>query len=353
MYKSKQAMIAVIATGLLLTGCGGGNAADPKPNNAAEQPVNQEEQSTNNPAEQEPDNTEVKESGGGQTGNNAADQFIKDVMSGQYDAVYERLGPEMKEAVGSPEDMETMLKDFTADVEKLDFTSELLFGGGGRYVWIDPGNTKGLTAVFDETGQAIGVQLLPLTTYAETDNRTTKQSYALPFKGEWLVFWGGKNELVNYHYAYESQRYALDLVKSENGSTFKGDPADNNSYYAFGEEVVAPADGTIIDVRSDVPDNVPGEMNDKQPEGNYIVIDHGDGEFSFTAHFKQNSIVVEAGQQVKRGELLGLCGNSGNSSEPHIHFQIADRPDGEDGTVIPVKFDGDPNVLQGQLIKGQ
>ncbi|TGU70988.1 M23 family metallopeptidase, partial [Mesorhizobium sp. M00.F.Ca.ET.186.01.1.1] len=123
--------------------------------------------------------------------------------------------------------------------------------------------------------------------------------------------------LSNYHYAIPSQRYAYDIIKIKDGYSYSGDATKNESYYAFGQEILAPQDGTVVHVVSDIPDNVPvGTMNDKQPAGNVVVIDHGNGEFSYLAHLKQGSAKVKVGDRVKKGDLLGLCGNSGNSSEP-------------------------------------
>ena len=76
-----------------------------------------------------------------------------------------------------------------------------------------------------------------------------------------------------------------------------------------------------------VKDNVPGELNPIYIPGNTVILKTQNDEFLFFAHFKQNSIVVYQGQKVKKGELLGLCGNSGNSSEAHLHFHIQNVED--------------------------
>lgn len=68
-------------------------------------------------------------------------------------------------------------------------------------------------------------------------------------------------------------------------------------------------------------------MNESQPAGNYVILEHSNKEYSLLAHFKQHSIMVNEGDIVKQGQNIGLCGNSGNSSEPHIHFQVMDSPD--------------------------
>jgi murein DD-endopeptidase MepM/ murein hydrolase activator NlpD len=67
-------------------------------------------------------------------------------------------------------------------------------------------------------------------------------------------------------------------------------------------------------------------LNKKQPKGNYVIIDHGNGEYSFLAHLKKGSMVVAVGDSLKSGQFIGLCGNSGNSSEPHLHYHLQNKP---------------------------
>ncbi|NEW09210.1 M23 family metallopeptidase [Paenibacillus sp. SYP-B3998] len=118
--------------------------------------------------------------------------------------------------------------------------------------------------------------------------------------------------------------------------------------------MLAPADGTVIEVVSDIADNSPvGTMNAKQPAGNRVVIDHGNGEYSLLlAHLKMGSAKVQKGAIVKKGDLVGLCGNSGNSSEAHIHFQVSNNPTLDLGKALPVRYEGDVKVLQGQTLVG-
>ncbi|MDI2588491.1 M23 family metallopeptidase [Psychrobacillus sp. NEAU-3TGS] len=111
--------------------------------------------------------------------------------------------------------------------------------------------------------------------------------------------------------------------------SYRNTQTGNNNFYAFGEDIVAPGDGKIVKVVDGLKDNIPGEMDTNNLAGNYVVIEHANKEFSMIAHFKQNSILVKVGEVVTEGQLIGKCGNSGNSSEPHIHFQVMDSPDFE------------------------
>jgi murein DD-endopeptidase MepM/ murein hydrolase activator NlpD len=124
----------------------------------------------------------------------------------------------------------------------------------------------------------------------------------------------------------------------EGGKTQEGDGTRNEDYYAFGREVLAPADGKVVEVIEGVRDNTPGSMNPYSAVGNCVVIQHREDEVSALAHFKQRSIVVKVGDTVKRGQLLGKCGNSGNSSEPHVHYHLQNSPVVQDGVGIKCVF---------------
>ena len=148
----------------------------------------------------------------------------------------------------------------------------------------------------------------------------------LPFKGQWSVLWGGDNKDVNAHVGYPSQRRAADLGVVEAGQTHKGDGKKNEDYFAYGKDVFAVADGTVVQAVDGVPENVPGETAPLMAAGNNVILDHGNKVFSFYAHLQTGKVKVKAGAKVKKGTLLGFCGNTGNSSEPHLHFQLQDGP---------------------------
>ena len=97
--------------------------------------------------------------------------------------------------------------------------------------------------------------------------------------------------------------------------------------------------GEIVLVVDGVEDNVPGELNPIYVPGNTVIIKTVNNEYLFFAHFKQHSIKVRQGQKVKQGEILGLCGNSGNSSEPHLHFHIQNVKDMNVATGVKCYFD--------------
>ena len=163
---------------------------------------------------------------------------------------------------------------------------------------------------------------------------------ALPFNGEWTVIWGGDTREQNYHIEHEAQKNAFDLVVTgNNGKSFKTTGQTNDDYYAFGKELLAPCNGEVVLVVDGVKDNNPGEMNPVYVPGNTVIIKTANNEYLFFAHFKQHSIKVKQGQIVKQGQLLGQCGNSGNSSEPHLHFHIQNREDMNTATGVKCYFD--------------
>lgn len=274
------------------------------------------------------------------------------LLSGNFEKVYKQMNEYFRNEV-SFKQFQELGEEFNKGITKFILQSELPYDNGAKqYVWIDDSGTKGIIAVFDE-GDVIQVfQLIPLSVHHETDETFTKTKFHLPFRDEWFVFWGGTNKLVNYHYEYENQRYAYDFAIVNENKSYKGDPTLNESYFAFGKEYLAPADGVVIKMENNVEDNEPvGTFNEEKPFGNYVILDHGNEEFSYLVHFKHQSIVVKQGDKIKQGDLLGLVGNSGNSSEPHIHFHVADSPDPMNSKSIPINFNGKRNLIQGDFVK--
>lgn len=159
-------------------------------------------------------------------------------------------------------------------------------------------------------------------TSAQNNSKTT---FMLPFKGTWLTFWGGDTAKLNHHHDTQSQKYAFDFIMvNENDGFFKTDGSSNEDYFSFGLDILAPADGEVIEVVSGLRDNKPKELNSFNYIGNYLMIKHNRNTFSVLGHLKQDSIIVKVGQQVKAGDKLAECGNSGYTTDPHLHFHIQD-----------------------------
>ena len=137
-----------------------------------------------------------------------------------------------------------------------------------------------------------------------------------------------------------AQRFAIDWVRQNaDGKTFTGDPKDNKNYRAYGNDALAVADGIVSATKDGIPENVPGIDSRAVPitletiAGNHVILDIGHGRYAFYAHLQPGSLKVKLGDHVKRGQVLGLVGNSGNSTEPHLHFHLSNgnSPLGSEG----------------------
>jgi len=186
---------------------------------------------------------------------------------------------------------------------------------------------------------------------------STRNALRLPFGGTWQVMWGGRTIAQNYHAAFANQRFAYDFNIVQGGASHRGDPHQNTSYFAFGQPVLAPAAGTVVEVVDGIADNAPPQRNTKSLTGNHVVLGLGRGEFALLGHLKDGSVRVRAGDRVAAGALLGLCGNSGNSSQPHLHFQLMRSADFATTQSLPAQFlgyraDGQA-VARGEPVRGQ
>jgi len=196
-----------------------------------------------------------------------------------------------------------------------------------------------IKVVLDNQDKIIGLWFLPHTPAIPVVEKH-ETSLRLPLKGNWVVLWGGDTRELNQHNDVPNQKFAFDfLIADSNGKTYKGEGNKNEDYFAFGREVLSPADGIVTDVITGVRDNVPGSMNPYSALGNAVLIKHREHEISVLAHFKQGSIKVNVGDRVKSGQVIGLCGNSGNSSEPHLHYHLQNTPIIQNGTGIKCFFE--------------
>lgn len=150
-----------------------------------------------------------------------------------------------------------------------------------------------------------------------------------------------------------SQRFAIDWVRlRDDGKTWTGDQLKNENYRAYGADALAVADGTVVAVKDGIPENIPGAASRAVPitletvGGNHVILDIGQGKFAFYAHLQPGSLRVKLGEKVKRGQVLGLVGNSGNSTEPHLHFHLSNRNS-------PLGSEGIPYVLDAFELQGK
>jgi murein DD-endopeptidase MepM/ murein hydrolase activator NlpD len=170
-----------------------------------------------------------------------------------------------------------------------------------------------------------------------------------PFDGEWLALNGGETPETSHSWEIVSQRYAYDFViADETGSRHSGDGTALTEYYCYGKPIRAVAAGVVVRVREGVRDApwVGTGWVDwlcRDFGGNAVTIRHADAVYSHYAHLVPDSIPVRVGDRVSEGEEIGRCGNSGHSTEPHLHFQLQDGPDMLTAAGLRVRFrDGDP-----------
>lgn len=168
--------------------------------------------------------------------------------------------------------------------------------------------------------------------------------YTLPFAGEWLVVNGGVERETSHSWDLLSQRYAYDFVIADDaGNTHAGAGRRVDDYFCYGQPILAPADGVVVSIADGVRDAMhPGtgwvDWRAARIGGNSVTIRHAEREFSYLAHLQPGSIGVSPGQAVQCGEQIGRCGNSGHSTEPHLHFQLQDGPDLHHAMCLPVQF---------------
>ncbi len=141
-----------------------------------------------------------------------------------------------------------------------------------------------------------------------------------------------------------AQRFAIDweMINGDR-KIFVGDPKDVESYFAYGKNVLAAADAKVITAIDKYKDQVPGElppgMTLEEADGNHIVLDLGGGKYALYAHLKPGSVKVKAGDTVKRGQVMGIVGNTGNTSAPHLHFHVMDGPSTLGSNGLPYVID--------------
>lgn len=151
------------------------------------------------------------------------------------------------------------------------------------------------------------------------DKQSIRWSLPLPVTGEWFVL----NDHSDHHRKKDFAAYAFDLVVRVGDKQCKEKGTRIEDYYAFGRPIVAQADGVVVSVDEDFPDNEPGKIAGFE-EANSVVVDYGGGLLALYAHCRHKSAKVKPGQRVQRGTPLAEVGSSGASALPHLHFTMMD-----------------------------
>ena len=173
----------------------------------------------------------------------------------------------------------------------------------------------------------------------------TSAVYTLPFRGEWWLLNGGNTRKTSHSWDVLGQRFALDFVQANDAferHTGRGTRAAD--YFCYGQDILAAADGTVVRVESRVRQAFLGwgicDFTARSFVGNHVLIEHAEGEFALYAHLIRGSVTVAPGDRVTRGQVIGRCGHSGHSTEPHLHFHLQDSGDLWEGMGLPVRFSG-------------
>jgi hypothetical protein len=273
-------------------------------------------------------------------GEGATDLF----SAGEIEALY-ALFHESVQALVTLEDMESFYDQIIGVGPLGDRVDYRSMGAGqlmyyyATYEWM--GLVLGFTFGFDSDGAIMALSIGQMTDplpepYPDYDSAV---EFQLPLPCLTYVVWGGRDELHNYHTYYAPNAYAYDFLVWQDGATCAAPCADNEDYYIFGLPILAPADGVVVEAQNDRPDMTPGEMDPSLPEGNHVTLEVAEGEYVLMGHMKQGSVRVEVGDQVTVGQQIGEVGNSGNTTEAHLHIHLQDQISyGSQGLSMPMDY---------------
>lgn len=215
-----------------------------------------------------------------------------------------------------------------------------------------PGAIEHTLHVVDDKNETHVVVLAPLIVSNETPI-----SVAPPLRGEWIAGDSVNNRkdaahrravLVDNGHAWLAQRYAIDWVQYQTvddvRTTWKGPEDENESYFCYNQPIYSVAAGKVVDMADGLPENVPHSgkyaisIDFNNAAGNHVVVEIAPNRYVLYAHMRPGTVQVKVGDMVKVGDLLGHVGNTGSSTEPHLHMHIDDRPSFLAGNGVPYEF---------------
>lgn len=178
-------------------------------------------------------------------------------------------------------------------------------------------------------------------------NYENKNKYIFPLEG-CISTCGNYNCLLDHRQHY-SMEFAIDMAQynKEQKLSFK-ENMQMEDYVIYGKDILAIADGEVIDCHHSIPITTSWVWEERLPYfkiyglasqfGNYVIIQHENGESSFYGHMIVDSLTVKKGDRVKQGQVIGKVGHTGLSNCPHLHFQLMDKPDILTGRGLPCSF---------------
>jgi hypothetical protein len=286
------------------------------------------------------------------------------LLAGTTDSILPSMAPAFLASIGGLPGLTTFLERVARLGSESGRPEEVVYREAGTVSYYRIGGFDSLPSatvhwVWDSAGTVHGliVRPTPAPVPSKHEDRETRTWLRLPFDVPAYVAWGGRRPHQNYHVENVQQRFAYDFFLLEDGRIRRGSVERNEDYACWDRPILAPAKGVVRAVVDTVHDNQPGRMNPSAPPGNYVIIDHGRGEHSLLAHLRRGSLVVRPGDEVEPGQPVGVCGNSGNSSAPHLHYHLQTEPRASRGVGLPAQFRryrvGGRVIAIGEPVRGQ
>jgi len=211
----------------------------------------------------------------------------------------------------------------------------------------------------DEKGQLTDFQVQPIPAVPrdEYSDYQDVTKLRLPFDGEWMVWQGGRMLYDNGNAGSDENRYTTSFILIKDGLASENEGKRNTDYFCYGQPVLAPASGVVVQAGTQAQDHAPGRPTDVMSRGNYVVIAHGNSEYSLIPYMKAGSVKLRPGQRVKQGDIVGECGDSGSSPFPHVEYSLQNTRGFPLPKTLPAQFvdytaDGKP-VPIGEPLRGQ
>jgi hypothetical protein len=175
------------------------------------------------------------------------------------------------------------------------------------------------------------------------ETRTSKVMYSLPFEEAWAVVNGCFTQAYSHLQNTPVQRHAHDFMQLHEGRSFVGNNQKVENCHCCGKAILSSAGGVVVKVNNRSNDSLilgKGRYFNRSNHiaGNYVIVKHAEEQYSLMAHLKKDSMLVKAGERVVRGQKLARCGNSGNSTEPHLHFHLQNGPNFYTSVGLPIRF---------------
>ena len=257
------------------------------------------------------------------------DQVMDLWHAGDIDAIRTMCSPDVQ-AMVSKADLESIYEQVFEYAPVEDLIDRRSMGvGRGMYdasTWDWQGIVLAITWGFDADGAIMGLSLSQASSLPEPyPDYDSAVQFTFPLDCLAYTAWGGRDELHNYHTYYAPNAYAYDFIMWTEGGTCTEPCESNEDYWIFGQPLYAPAAGTVVEAEDGNPDMPPGQTDPPALEGNHVTLEVAEGEYLLMAHMQSGSVQVAVGDTVEQGQHIGNVGNSGNTTEAHLHMHLQDQ----------------------------